>query len=320
MIGPRACEGLPALAQPSQLRRGGRKPYDRRGAAGQSASQPMGVLTAENSDPSVYTSVRRRAKTGASCSPRAAIPTPYACLGPQIPPVQPTTRFPARLAVRKRGQYSTGLIRWPLCTMNQITDAHQEIRTLLLPLVELRRTARRHGCQPIQGLRPRPAVHQIRQRQIRRTCPTRRSPSPRAPASRTWSRSRASPTSATRSTRRSSPRWPMPTSCPTCPTSTTPPSSAAARRWWTGSPTSSPSSRTRRSISRRTAPRATTSWAMPTNTSCGTSPPRAARARASSTRPPRSAASWRRSSASATRRPQPPPPSTTPPAAPARCC
>ena len=44
----------------------------------------------------------------------------------------------------------------------------------------------------------------------------------RAPASRTWSRSRASPTSATRSTRRSSPRWPMPTSCPTCRTSTTP--------------------------------------------------------------------------------------------------
>jgi type I restriction enzyme M protein len=40
--------------------------------------------------------------------------------------------------------------------------------------------------------------------------------------SRTWSRSRASRTSATRSTRRSSPRWRMPTSCPTCRTSTTP--------------------------------------------------------------------------------------------------
>ncbi|MCK7471647.1 MAG: type I restriction-modification system subunit M N-terminal domain-containing protein [Desulfomicrobium escambiense] len=68
---------------------------------------------------------------------------------------------------------------------------------------------------------------------------------------------------------RSSASWPTPTTLrarSTSPTSTTPTSSARARRWWTGSPTWSPSSRTRRSISRRTAPRATTSWATPTNT------------------------------------------------------
>ena len=49
----------------------------------------------------------------------------------------------------------------------------------------------------------------------------------------------------------------------------------------------------------------------------GTSPPRVARARASSTPPPKSAASSPRSSASAAPRPAPAPPSTTPPAAPA---
>jgi hypothetical protein len=43
-----------------------------------------------------------------------------------------------------------------------------EIRTLLLPLGQLRRTARRHGRQPVQGLRPGPAVHQVHQRQVRR--------------------------------------------------------------------------------------------------------------------------------------------------------
>jgi type I restriction enzyme M protein len=50
------------------------------------------------------------------------------------------------------------------------------------------------------------------------------------------------------------------------PDLTTPPSSAAAKRWWTGSPISSPFSRTRLSTSPETAPRAMTSWAMPTNT------------------------------------------------------
>ena len=44
----------------------------------------------------------------------------------------------------------------------------QEIRTLLLPLAKLRRTARRHGCQPVQGLRPGAAVREVRQRQVRR--------------------------------------------------------------------------------------------------------------------------------------------------------
>ena len=38
-------------------------------------------------------------------------------------------------------------------------------------------------------------------------------------------------TLATRSTKRSSARWPAPTGCPTCRTSTTPPSSAPARKW-----------------------------------------------------------------------------------------
>ena len=59
------------------------------------------------------------------------------------------------------------------------------------------------------------------------------------------------PTSATRSTSTSSPRWPMPTSCPTCRTSMTPTSSAAARTWWIASPTWSPFLRIRRSISRK---------------------------------------------------------------------
>ena len=53
----------------------------------------------------------------------------------------------------------------------------QEIRTLFIPLVKLRRAARRHGRQPVQGLRPGPAVHQVCQRQVRGPCPTRPSPS-----------------------------------------------------------------------------------------------------------------------------------------------
>jgi type I restriction enzyme M protein len=57
----------------------------------------------------------------------------------------------------------------------------------------------------------------------------------------------------------------------------------------------------------------------PTNTSCGTSPRRAARARVSSTRPPKSAASSRRFSASATPRHPTTPPSMTQFAAAARC-
>jgi hypothetical protein len=84
---------------------------------------------------------------------------------------------------------------------------HQEIRTLLLPLVQLRRTARRHGCQPVQGLRPRPALHQVRQRQVRRPA-LRADHVPKGASFKpTWWPSRASPTSATRSTRRSSGRW-----------------------------------------------------------------------------------------------------------------
>ncbi len=43
---------------------------------------------------------------------------------------------------------------------------------------ELRRAARRHGRQPVQGLRPRPAVHQVRQRQVRRPALRRRSSFP----------------------------------------------------------------------------------------------------------------------------------------------
>ena len=43
----------------------------------------------------------------------------------------------------------------------------QEIRALFFALVQLRRTARRHGRQSVQGLRPRPSVHQGRQRQVR---------------------------------------------------------------------------------------------------------------------------------------------------------
>ena len=50
----------------------------------------------------------------------------------------------------------------------------------------------------------------------------------------------------------------------------------------------------------KTAPKATTCSATPTSTSCGTLPPRAARAKANSTRPPRLAASSPRFSASAT--------------------
>ena len=61
------------------------------------------------------------------------------------------------------------------------------------------------------------AVHQVRQRQVRGPALRADHDSRRARASRTWSRSRASPTSATRSTRRSSRRWPTPTSCPTMP-------------------------------------------------------------------------------------------------------
>jgi hypothetical protein len=44
---------------------------------------------------------------------------------------------------------------------------HQEIRPLLLDLGLVRRAARRHGCQPVQGLRPVHAVHQVHHRQVR---------------------------------------------------------------------------------------------------------------------------------------------------------
>jgi hypothetical protein len=73
-------------------------------------------------------------------------------------------------------------------------------------------------------------------------------------------------------------------------------------------------------ISPRTVPSTTISSATPTNTSCGTSPRRAARARANSILRPRSAASWPRSSASRRPTAEPPPPPTTPPVVPARYC
>ena len=78
------------------------------------------------------------------------------------------------------------------------------------PSGKLRRAARRHGRQPVQGLRPGPAVRQVRLRQVRRRArrPDRRPR--RAAASPTWWRSRARRRSATRSTR-SSARWPTPT-------------------------------------------------------------------------------------------------------------
>ena len=57
------------------------------------------------------------------------------------------------------------------------------------------------------------------------------------------------------------------------------------------------SSRIRRSTSPRTVPKETTSSGMPMSTSCGTSPRRAARAKANSIRPQKSVASSRRSSA-----------------------
>ena len=47
-------------------------------------------------------------------------------------------------------------------------DGPQEIRTLLLPLEKLRRAARRHGRLAVQGLRPRPALREIRLGQVRR--------------------------------------------------------------------------------------------------------------------------------------------------------
>src|SRR5207247_2222950 len=43
--------------------------------------------------------------------------------------------------------------------LEQLANGPEEVRTLWLPLVQLRRAPRRHGCQPVQGLRPRPAVH-----------------------------------------------------------------------------------------------------------------------------------------------------------------
>jgi hypothetical protein len=39
----------------------------------------------------------------------------------------------------------------------------EEIRTLLVPPIERRRTARRHACQSVQRLRPGNAEHQVRQ-------------------------------------------------------------------------------------------------------------------------------------------------------------
>ena len=68
-----------------------------------------------------------------------------------------------------------------------LTHGHQEIRPLLLPLGLVRRTARRHGCQPVQGLRPVHAVHQVHHRQVReqqRLRPAGHDPA-RARASRT---------------------------------------------------------------------------------------------------------------------------------------
>ncbi len=44
---------------------------------------------------------------------------------------------------------------------NREPHGRQEIRSLLLPLGLVRRAARGHGCEPVQGLRPVHAVHQI---------------------------------------------------------------------------------------------------------------------------------------------------------------
>ncbi len=91
-------------------------------------------------------------------------------------------------------------------------------------LWRLRRAARRHGRQPVQGLRPRSAVREVRLRQVRRTGRLRAARSfPEGGASPTWSRSRATRRSATRSTRIIG-RSPRPTASPrsTSPTSTIP--------------------------------------------------------------------------------------------------
>ena len=47
------------------------------------------------------------------------------------------------------------------------SHGHQEIGTLLVPVVQLRRTAWGHGCQPVQGLCAGAALHQVCERQVR---------------------------------------------------------------------------------------------------------------------------------------------------------
>ena len=117
-----------------------------------------------------------------------------------------------------------------LTSQDDVRHGSQEIRTLLLTLVQLRPTPRRHGCQPIQGLRPRPAIHQVRERQVCRRAVCADQHPARLQLQGHGRAQGQAPTSATRSTRKLSRRWPAPTSCRTCRTSTTPRSSAAARK------------------------------------------------------------------------------------------
>jgi hypothetical protein len=77
---------------------------------------------------------------------------------------------------------------------------------------------------------------------------------------------KGNPTSATRSTRRSSARWPKPTSWPTCRTSTTPTKLGTGKEMVDRLTNLIAIFETRRWTSPRTAPMATTFSAMPTNT------------------------------------------------------
>src|SRR5205823_6092844 len=116
---------------------------------------------------------------GASVTSQTFVPRYAIELTPAGPLVAPMTesRAAPAMPVARRSRSSAyapvHVFRCSLCgkrferkTYDATLRSHK-IRTLLLPMVELRRTAWRHGCQPIQGLCPRAAIREIRQRQIR---------------------------------------------------------------------------------------------------------------------------------------------------------
>lgn len=166
----------------------------------------------------------------------------YSC-GPRLKPsaaasVKPSWPFAPDLRCARRHQHRPLPIHGAHSQNNRTrttaTHGHQEVRPLFQALGLVRRTARGHGCQPVQGLRAGDAVHQIHQRQIRRPA-LRPDPDPAGASFADMVALKGRSDIGDQINKKSSARWKTPTTCASRPTSTTTPCSGKARRKSTSS-------------------------------------------------------------------------------------